>query len=82
MMYSIAYAFYYRTTTPSSIYIGVSYTRRLYETGVDDLIHGIVASNQLIIDRTRQQILGYEMWDTPTLFLMTASRVVEAVTAT
>jgi hypothetical protein len=57
-VFKIAYAYYYRTTTPSSIYIGVSCTRRLYETGVDDLIHGIVALDQSSIDRTRQQRRG------------------------
>jgi hypothetical protein len=34
MMYSIAYAYYSWTTTPSSIYIDDPYTIRLYETGV------------------------------------------------
>jgi hypothetical protein len=48
-MIPLAYTNYSRTTTPSSIYINVSCTIRLYETGVADLtllIHGIVASGQ------------------------------------
>jgi hypothetical protein len=49
MMIPLAYTNYSGTTTPSSIYIDVSCTIRLYETGVADLtllIHGIVASGQ------------------------------------
>jgi hypothetical protein len=46
MMIPLSYAYYSWTTMPSFIYIDVSYTIRLYETGVADLIHGIVASGQ------------------------------------
>jgi hypothetical protein len=36
MMYSIVYAYYSQKTMPSSIYIDVPHTIRLYETGVVD----------------------------------------------
>jgi hypothetical protein len=70
MMYSIAYACYSWTTTPSSIYIDVPFPIRLYETAVADLtvlIHGIVAFGQcnLIEVAPASTVLTYTSIQTP-----------------